>query len=41
MIIDELKGSVSSPESPVAFFYFDYRDQDRQTPTSLLLSLLK
>jgi len=41
MIIDELKGSISSPEIPVAFFYFDYRDQDRQTPTSLLLSLLK
>jgi hypothetical protein len=41
MIIDELKSSVSSPESPIAFFYFDYRDKDRQTPTSLLLSLLK
>jgi hypothetical protein len=41
MIIDELKGSVSIPESPIAFFYFDCQDQDRQTPTSLLLSLLK
>lgn len=41
MIIDELKSTVSSPESPVAFFYFDYRDQGRQTPNSLLLSFLK
>lgn len=41
MIIDELKSSVSSPRSPVAFFYFDYRDQGRQTPSSLLLSFLR
>jgi hypothetical protein len=41
MVIDRLKSSISSPESPIAFFYFDYRDQDHQTPTSLLLSILR
>jgi hypothetical protein len=41
MIIDELRSSFSSPESPVAFFYFDYQDQDHQTPSSILSSILR
>ena len=41
MVIDELKSTISGPESPVAFFYFDYRDQDRQTPNSFLSSILR
>lgn len=41
MVIDELKRSISSPESPTAFFYFDYWDKDNQTPTRLLSSILR
>jgi hypothetical protein len=40
MIIDELKSSASSFETPVAFYYFDYRDQDHQMPNSILSSIL-
>jgi ankyrin repeat domain-containing protein 50 len=41
MIIDELRSSFSGPESPVAFFYFDYQDQDHQTTSSILSSILR
>jgi hypothetical protein len=41
MIIDELKTSFCRPESPVAFFYFDYQDQDHQMPSRILSSILR
>jgi len=40
MVIDELKFSMTYSGSPVAFFYFDYRDPDRQTPMGFLSRIL-
>ena len=41
MIIDHLKRVNDVAWSPVAFLYFDYQDEDQQTPTAVLSSLLK
>jgi hypothetical protein len=41
MIIDELKSLFAGHESPVAFFYFDYQEQDNRTPSNILSSLLR
>lgn len=41
MVIDQLKNSYPIPRPPVAFFYFDYQDEDQQTLTTVLSSLLK
>ena len=41
MVIDQLKNSCPIPRPPVAFFYFDYQDEDQQTLTTVLSSLLK
>jgi hypothetical protein len=39
MVIDQFRGS--NTEVSIAFFYFDYQDEDQQTPTAVLSSLLK
>lgn len=43
MVIDDFKQSTEMDYSrvPIAFFYFDYREQDRQTPMSFLSSILR
>lgn len=41
IIIDELRGLVSQPETYIAFFYFDYRVQGDQTAAHVLSSLLR
>lgn len=41
MIIDELQNSSSMSGCPVAFFYFDYRDQEHQTSNYVLSSILR
>lgn len=41
IIIDDVLSSVSGPASPVAFFYFDHRDQHTQDPLSVLSSILR
>ncbi|KAK2868085.1 hypothetical protein FQN49_003171 [Arthroderma sp. PD_2] len=40
MVIDKIKSSVSDHEA-LAFHYFDYQEQDRQTPSSVLSSILR
>lgn len=41
MVIDDLRNSFPSYRFPVAFLYFDYQDQDRQTLSNMLLSMLR
>lgn len=41
IVIDELKSSLSNPEMPLAFFYFDHQDQNQQTINGTLSSLLR
>lgn len=41
MVIDQLKSSYNNPNYPLAFVYFDYRDQNDQSPTQILASILK
>ncbi|KAK0629465.1 hypothetical protein B0T17DRAFT_615233 [Bombardia bombarda] len=41
IIIDDLLGSVASPESPVAFFYFDHQEQSEQTPSAVWSCILR
>lgn len=40
MVID-FKYSLAHSKTPIAFFYFNCRDQDRQTPTTFLSSILR
>jgi hypothetical protein len=41
MVIDELKDTISGPNSPVAFVYCDYQDQDNQTSSNMIASILR
>jgi len=41
VIIDELKKSDSIDKIPIAFYYFDYRDKDCQTPNNVFSSILR
>lgn len=40
-MIDELQGSLAGEECPVAFWYFDYQDQDNQTPRNMISAILR
>jgi hypothetical protein len=41
MVIDELKRPSSIPQCPVAFSYFEHKDQDCQTPKHVISSILR
>ncbi|KAI9812194.1 MAG: hypothetical protein M1827_004860 [Pycnora praestabilis] len=41
LVIDELKESATGLDRGVAFFYYDYRDQQNQTPANVIASILK
>ena len=41
LVIDHIFGEILSPNDAIAYFYFDYRDQQTQTPPYFLASLLR
>ena len=41
LVIDHILGEILSPNDAIAYFYFDYRDQQTQTPPYFLASLLR
>ncbi|KAE8448932.1 hypothetical protein EG329_008728 [Mollisiaceae sp. DMI_Dod_QoI] len=41
LVIDQLRRTFAGQDVAVAFFYFDYRSQDYQTPANVIASLLK
>lgn len=41
LVIDELAKFPGRHQSPIAYVYFDYRDQESQTPSIILASILK
>lgn len=40
-MIDHISHKVSLADEGVAYFYFDYREQEAQTPTAMVASLLR
>ncbi|KAL9123429.1 MAG: hypothetical protein Q9187_000030 [Circinaria calcarea] len=41
LVIDRLRDDFTNPNTAIAFLYFDYRNQDHQSPDNMLASLLK
>lgn len=41
LVIDHILEEILSPNDAIAYFYFDYRDQQTQTPPYFLASLLR
>ena len=40
-MIDELQSSLAKEECSLAFWYFDYQDQDNQTPRNMISAILR
>ena len=41
LVVEHILGAILSQNDAIAYFYFDYRDQQTQTPTYFLASLLR